>query len=70
MVFDARSVSTATFTAWVQTAKHSTKHLDFTTYSALAQPSGSYPPTTYVLTDPNLYNQIIMKYMMPMAGGT
>lgn len=70
MVFDARSVSNANFTAWVQTAKNSTKHLDFTTYSALAQPSGSYPPTTYVLTDSNLYSQITMKYTMPMAGGT
>jgi cytochrome o ubiquinol oxidase subunit II len=70
MVFDARSVSNANFTAWVQTAKNSTKRLDFTTYSALAQPSGTYPPTTYVLTDSNLYNQIMMKYTKPMAGGT
>ena len=74
MVFDARSVSTANFTAWVQTVKNSTKHLDFTTYAALAKPSGAYPPTTYVLTDPNLYNQIITKYTMPpqptMAGET
>jgi cytochrome o ubiquinol oxidase subunit 2 len=70
MVFDARSVSKANFTAWVQTAKHSTKHLNFTTYSALAQPSGTYPPATYVLTDLNLYHQIIMKYTMPMARGT
>jgi cytochrome o ubiquinol oxidase subunit 2 len=74
MVFDARSVSNANFTAWVQTAKNSTKQLDFTTYSALAQPSSNYPPATYVLTDTNLYNQIMMKDMMPpqtpMAGGT
>ena len=70
MVFDARSVSNANFTAWVQTAKNSTKQLDFATYSALAQPSGGGPPTTYVLIDSNLYNQITMKYTMPMAGGT
>ena len=70
MVFDAHSVSSANFAAWAQTAKHSTKRLDFATYSALAQPGGNYPPTTYVLTDPNLYNQIMMKYTMPMAGGT
>jgi cytochrome o ubiquinol oxidase subunit 2 len=70
MVFDTRSVSNANFATWVQTAKNSTKRLDITTYSALAQPSGSYPPTTYVLSDSNLYNQIMMKYTMPMAGGT
>lgn len=70
MVFDARSVSHANFTAWVQTAKNSTKQLDFATYSVLAQPSGSDPPTTYVLTDSNLYNQITMKYTTPMGGGT
>lgn len=69
MVFDARSVSNANFTAWVQTAKNSTKRLDFTTYTALAQPGGSYPPTTYILADANLYNQIMMKYSMPMTGG-
>lgn len=71
MVFDTRSVSNANFMAWVQTAKSSTNQLDYTTYSALAQPSGSYPPTTYVLTESNLYNLITMKYSMPMpmAGG-
>lgn len=71
MVFDARSVSNADFTAWVQTVKHSAKQLDYTTYSDLAQPSGSYPPTTYVLAESNLYNLITMKYTMPMpmAGG-
>lgn len=70
MVFDARSVSNVNFAAWVQTAKNSTKQLNFTTYSALAQPSASNPPTTYFLTDSSLYAQIMMKYSMPMKGGT
>jgi Heme/copper-type cytochrome/quinol oxidases, subunit 2 len=70
MVFDARSVSNVNFTAWVQTAKLSTKQLDFATYSILARPNGRYPPTTYILTDSNLYDQIMMKYSMPMKEGS
>lgn len=65
MVFTARASSQADFNTWVTNAQHSTNALDQATYGTLAKPSERNPQTTYALTDENLYNDIVMKYMTP-----
>ncbi len=65
MEFVARSATQANFNAWVQTVRQSQNNLDFSTYNALAHPSSYYPRTFYVVTDANLFNEILMKYMAP-----
>jgi cytochrome o ubiquinol oxidase subunit 2 len=65
MTFTARASSQADFNTWVTAAQHSTNTLDQTAYDTLAKPSQNNLRTTYALTDQTLYNDIVMKYMMP-----
>jgi len=64
MSFDAVSSTPDDFDVWVNSAKHSSK-LGLTEYNALAKPSEYNQVETYSLTDTDLFNQIVMKYMMP-----
>lgn len=66
MVFTAKSTSQAEFDSWVESMKQSKQSLGLAEYNQLAKPSENNPEATYLLTDPELFNQIIMKYMMPM----
>jgi cytochrome o ubiquinol oxidase subunit 2 len=61
MKFIAKSSSEADFNAWVKTVKQS-HPLD---YSEAAQPSEYAPAAFYSLPDEGLFNQIVMKYMVP-----
>ncbi len=65
MKFTAKSTTEADFNQWVKAAGHTRRPLSLTTYDQLAKPSENNPAATYALTDPNLYNDVIMKYMMP-----
>jgi cytochrome o ubiquinol oxidase subunit II len=65
MRFTARSTSLESFNGWVQATKQSQHKLDISTYNTLAQPSSNYPPTGYALTDSNLFDEVLMKYMAP-----
>lgn len=66
MTFVAKSISQSDFDEWVQSAQSSSNKLNLNVYNELAQPSESVPETVYVLEDVDLYDQIIMKYGMPM----
>lgn len=73
MKFIARASSQADFDAWVQSVQASSKILDLSAYNKLAQPSENDPVTFYALSEDNLYNKIIMKFMAPSStnsGGT
>ncbi len=65
MTFKTNSVSGADFSQWVNTTRASKAHLTTDEYSQLARPSENNAPATYALAAPDLYNGIIMKYMMP-----
>lgn len=66
MIFQARACSQEEFESWVQKTKGSSNVLNQATYKSLAEPSENNPVTSYVLQKDDLFESIIMKYMMPM----
>jgi len=68
MTFTAKSTSQADFDAWVASVRQSSNPLTVDTYNALATPSQNDPPVSYSSVDPNLYDTILMKYMVPETG--
>lgn len=65
MAFTAKASSQEEFDHWVQSVKTSQKHLTIDEYNQLVEPSEYHPMTTYVLMQEQLFEQILMKYMMP-----
>ncbi len=65
MRFTARASSQSDFDTWVRQIKLSSRSLNFTTYNKLAIPSENNPVTSYASVDKDLYNGIMMKFMMP-----
>ncbi len=64
MTFMAKGTSDDEFERWVQTAQ-SSPSLGKNEYRELAAPSEYVPPATYSLGESKLFDEIIMKYMMP-----
>ncbi len=67
MKFTAQSVSQSDFDAWIASMRQSqpSSMLDENAYRTLAEPSAYNPPAYYTSVDGNLFNTIMMKYMMP-----
>jgi cytochrome o ubiquinol oxidase subunit 2 len=65
MTFTARASSKEDFETWVQAVHQGQKQFDSMQYNQLVMPSVNHPMESYVLTQENLFDQIIMKYMMP-----
>ena len=65
MTFTAKATSLTEFNQWVQSVKGSKASLDKMTYHELAKPSKNNPVAFYLLKQPKLFDQIIMKYKMP-----
>lgn len=65
MKFVALSSSQADFDSWVQSVHNSSKILNFNEYQKIAEPSVDNPAAFYLLGEKNLYNEIIMKFMLP-----
>ncbi|MNY72564.1 cytochrome o ubiquinol oxidase subunit II [compost metagenome] len=63
----AKSRSKTDFDAWVRQTKGLDAGLDEATYKTLAEPNVQERPLAYSLKDVDLYDKIIMKYMMPPA---
>ncbi len=70
MKFTVKAMPTANFTSWLQSAKHSSRILNAASYAELARPSENVQPSHYGVVDPNLYDTIVMNYMMPSAEQT
>lgn len=74
MTFTAKAVSPADFTKWVHQAQMSKTKLNDMSYAQLSKPSKSNPVSYYFGIQPGLYDNLVMKYMMPagnnMSGGT
>jgi cytochrome o ubiquinol oxidase subunit 2 len=66
MNFTAKSVSQSDFNAWVSSVQQMNTPLNATTYAALAKSSTNNPVSYYSSIDNQLYNTIIMNYMVPM----
>ena len=69
MKFIAKSSSQADFEQWVQSVRQSPQHLHLEEYTALAKPSMNNPIASYLLQEQNLFDQIVMQYMMPQVNG-
>jgi cytochrome o ubiquinol oxidase subunit 2 len=63
MHFTAESTSRTDFNAWASSVRNSGNSLDSRVYAAIARPSENVPPQFYELTQPDLYNNVIAKYM-------
>lgn len=65
MRFTAVSSTEEQFQAWVSKVKASSKKLDMASYQILMQPSEYHPVEYFMLADGGLFDQVLMKYMMP-----
>jgi cytochrome o ubiquinol oxidase subunit 2 len=68
MRFKAESVSGEEFSNWIRTAQESGSPLTKSAYEELAKPSSYVRPAVYWLREPDLYDKVVMKYMMPDGG--
>jgi cytochrome o ubiquinol oxidase subunit 2 len=68
MTFIARASSKEDYEAWVKKVQQSDKSLDGKEYDALVKPSSYVPVSLYVLKEDNLFDSILMKFMMPKNG--
>jgi cytochrome o ubiquinol oxidase subunit 2 len=68
MAFTARSVSQDDFNAWIKSIQASSTPLTMPAYDVLARPSTYDAPSYYSPVDPELYTDIVMKFMMPTSG--
>ena len=66
MVFTARASSEEDFEAWVDSIHSSDHRLTLESYNKLVNPSQYDPPAFYILKKEKLFDEIIMKYLMPM----
>jgi cytochrome o ubiquinol oxidase subunit 2 len=67
MKFQAKATTMADFNTWVDSVKKSQNKLDLTAYNHLAAPSVNNPRLSFSQPDEDLYDGIMMKYMMPMS---
>jgi cytochrome o ubiquinol oxidase subunit 2 len=70
MTFLAKSVSNSDFNAWVVSVQQSSSSLTMDDYNTLAEPTTYVPPAYYSSYDKNLYDTILMKYMIPPGDST
>lgn len=66
MQFKAVSSSQPEFEEWSRSIQQAPKSLNLQAYTQLAEPSINIPPMSYTLGKADLFDWIVMKYMMPM----
>lgn len=65
MVFKTRVGTQSDFDTWVNNAGADSQTLTLTDYTELAKPTHDTKPSTYRLGGKDLYDTVVMKYMMP-----
>lgn len=65
MTFKAKATSQAEFDQWISSVKSGSKGFSLQDYNQLVLPSENNPVSLYVLKDPKLFEEILMKYMKP-----
>ncbi len=66
MTFKTKSTSQKYFKRWIRKVKRSSNQLSQSSYDQLARPSEYNKPKYYSSIQNGLYDEIMMKYMMPM----
>jgi cytochrome o ubiquinol oxidase subunit 2 len=70
MRFTVKALPSDQYKQWLARTGDSSQKLTAVTYAQLARPTQNVPPSYYGSVDPNLYDTIMMKYMMPMTANT
>jgi len=70
MKFIAKASSQHDFDTWVAKTQKAPQQLDHATYAELAKDSTNNPVASYGTTSSDLYDTIVMKYMMPTTSAT
>ncbi|HXH27340.1 MAG TPA: COX aromatic rich motif-containing protein [Candidatus Acidoferrum sp.] len=65
MEFTVKAISASDYSTWKANARMRRLRMDSAVYATFAMPSSYNSPTTYKLTNPNLFNEIVMKFMTP-----
>ena len=65
MNFTVQSVSDNDYASWKTEAMARSQIFDYAAYRQLAKPSGDTSPAEYRLTQPNLFDVIVMQFMEP-----
>lgn len=65
MDFTVNAVSPNGYQAWKMATQGTGQQLNYATYLNLAQPSSYVQPALYNLTDQNLFDAIVMQFMVP-----
>ncbi len=65
MHFNVKAVSRNDFNDWVKDVQNSPQKLSQSTYQKLSIQSQNDPVSFYSLVDQNLYNEIVMKFLVP-----
>lgn len=65
MDFTVKAVSASDYANWKTSVKQAGKRLDYASYKQLAQPSGYLPESYYTVADRNLFQAVVMQYMVP-----
>ena len=65
MKFMTKATSQGAFDTWVTEVAKSPLQLNTKTFNELSEPSENNPVASFVLQEKELYDQIVMKYMMP-----
>ncbi len=66
MRFVAKACCRADFDEWVQSIKQASEDLNMAKYHQLAEPSVNHAVATYVLMQEDLFDEVVMKYRVPM----
>ena len=66
MRFTAKASSLSDFEAWVAQVRAVPQKLDLDSYKTLAKPSENNPAASFLLQKADLFDWIMMKFMMPM----
>lgn len=69
MAFEVNVGSEVDFYQWVAKSKTLKQNLSMSTYRQIALPSSDGPELTYSSVDKQLYDMVLMKYMMPDHDG-
>lgn len=65
MNFNAHVMTAPAFSEWLQNAERAPQQLNQVAYDQLAAPSTPSQPAVYSAVLPDMYDRVVMKYMMP-----
>lgn len=67
MHFNTRASTEEEYKQWIQTVKQGSESLNFERFNQLAKPTQSHPVEFYKVSESDLFDKILMKYMHPQV---